>query len=376
VATFVEGLAAAWEVVVAGTGDCIRLPPGGPASDNAVVVVFESPSPAVVVVPEGVELVRRAGAMPIGPDAVAVLNALSKQRKRVPFGLKPTPFQRGPVAALKTGRIEQHARLEFFDNAQKDLGRIFGPETAVLRHIDTLLGHCGITVVARDELAIVVQALGPLLGICPAAIAAIHRGGLDPESTYRIAKVDAGWRIPISIVEAGLVARVAAAFRPGIDVLHDRYDGNGDLAKPFRANPRRPTTLAEVTSLPKCVVRWFLELPKGGLKNQERMTFAGFANATNRAKEVYELATQLRPDLRAQLKEAMGWKMTRRTCSDVLLFPSKYAAMGLVCDCESEEDSSGEPKRRATEDAEEQPAKRLSSDVFTPGLPTETPFFK
>jgi hypothetical protein len=349
VVAFFEGLSAVWQVVSAGTRTSIRLPPGGPYSDNAVVVVFEAaPQPLITVVPSGVEEVSRAGAMPIGPDAAQLLNALSATRERVSFGLRPVPFERGPIAVLRPGRIEQHARLERFDGKVLDPVRLLRPLDVVLHHLDALLDHCGIDF-ARGEDAIVVPTLGPVLGICPAAVGAIPRGSCDPASTYRVAKVPTGgWRIPIGTIEAGVVARVGAALRPGISTLRARYEENADLQKPFRINPRRPTTLAGVTQLPKCVVKWFLQIPPNGLKIEHRKVFAGFANATNRADEVFALACEVRPDLKKQLGEAKQWTRVTRTCGDILMRPSNYARLGLACDCAATR------KRSATE-----------SDVFS-----------
>ena len=367
-AAFFEERSAAWQVVSAGTRTQIRLPEGGPFSDNAVVVVFERPVPSIVVVPAGDELVCRAGAMPIGPEAGARLDELAKLRVRTPFGLRKTAFERGPVAAMKDASktVENHVRVEFFNGKKSDPIRLFSPRAAVLRHIDSLLEHCGVRVASWDDEAVVVKDLGSALGVVPGAIAAIHRGGSDPESTYRIAKVDNGWRVPISIFEAGLLARVGRAFRAGIDVLHARYDSNRDLEKPFRANPRRPTELASVTKLPRCVVEWFLEIPERGLKIEHRKLFAGFANETNRASEVYEIAKKARPDLIPQLREAEGWKTIRRTCGDILMNPSKYATLGLVCNCGASQ------KRKSSESEElESAPKRASTggDVFSPDSP-------
>lgn len=358
VASFFASRTAAWQVVSAGLRNELRLPPGGPFSDNAVAVVFEGRSPSIVVVPAGEEIVRRAGAMPMGPEAGARLDALAELRVRAPFGLKATELDRGPIAAMKDSsrKIEQHVRLEFFDGKEIDPVRLLTPAGVVLRHVDSILSHCGVAVKFLDDAAIVVETLGPALSLCPGAIGAIPRGNCDPESTFRIARVENGWRIPIGTVEAGVLARISKALRPGIERLHARYDTSGDLAKPFRSNPRRPTRLASVTNLSKCVVKWFLAIPKGGLKIEHRRTFAGFVNATNRAEEVYKLAGELRPDLLPQLKESKGWKTLRRTCGDVLMNPSRYAALGLVCDCG---------------DASETALKRAASetDVFSPESP-------
>lgn len=346
---WVEGLDAAWQVVSAGTNDSICLQGSGPHSDNAVLVIFEGKTPSAVAVQAGATVVTRAGSMPLGQGATDQFNALAKLRTRITFGLSSNQFNRGPIAAFDHRVVEKHARIEYFTSKPRDPASMLRPETVVLRHIDDLLVHCGIEFVhADDAAAIIVPTLGPALGICPAAIAAIHRGILDPSSTYRMAKVESGWRIPIGVVEAGLVARIGAAFRPGLEKVHERYDENACLKNPFRSNPRRPTALAAVSNLPKCVVKWFLAIPKDGLKNDHRRVFAGFATATNRPDEVYALAHEIRPDLSSQLSQAQKWKRSTRTCGDVLMNPSMYAKLGLVCDC-------GESRKRSV----------AESDVFT-----------
>ena len=152
----------------------------------------------------------------MGPEAGARLDALAELRARTPFGLKATERDRGPVAAMKDPhrKIEQHVRLEFFDGKEIDPVRLLTPAGVVLRHVDSILSDCGVAVKCLDEAAIVVETLGPALSLCPGAIGAIPRGNCDPESTFRIARVENGWRIPIGTVEAGVLARISKRCAP------------------------------------------------------------------------------------------------------------------------------------------------------------------
>lgn len=336
VVQWTRGLNAAWQVVFAGRRGSIRLG-AGPCSDHALLVIFEGTRdtpPSVVAVCANAPVASRKGAMPIGDEATARLNALAKMRPGIVFGLPKAEFQKGPFAAFNAAEhLEKHARTEFFAARPLSPAKCLRPDSVVLRHRASLLAHCGIEYV-ETEGAIVVPTLGPALSICPKAIAAIHRGASDEHSTRRIAKVPGGWRIPYSVVDAGLIARIAKALEPGIRKLRERYDTNADLALPFRANPRRPTTLVECTKLPRCVVEWILRMPPGGLKYDAVLAFAGFANATNRRDEVYDVAIRMCPGIAHQLRKGQrDFTKTTRTCDDIRANPSYYERLGLVCTC-------------------------------------------
>lgn len=345
---WLQSMKSTWQVVSAGSEDTVWLPHPGPCSDLAVLVVFEgrgTSGSSVAVVPAGVEEVSRAGSMQIGAEAAARLDALANLRPGIVFGLVPTQFETGPVAALGSGEIEKHLRLEYFDG-RRDPTKIFSVQGTVLRHRDWMLRHCGVvwtpapargpgeapskrskTLDEAPQGGIIVPDLGSVLGICPGAVANIHRGGNLP-SDLRISRDELGWRIPLSIIDAGLVARVARAFVPGIEKLHARYDENADLKTPFRRNPRRPTVLV-ATSLPRDVVNWMLWLPKDGLKHDQRLIFAGFANATGRREDVYATAKLARPDLADQLCEAQKWTRVEYTVDDLIQAPEKFERVGL-----------------------------------------------
>ena len=334
---FLKLLSGCWQVVVGGPRASVVLPGDGPYSNDAVIVVFDRKSTmeaSVVVVPAGVTNVTRAGSMPLGADAVARLNALSKVRPTLVFGLRPAPGDKGPIAAFQWEKqAEMHIRLAHFNfDPHRDAVRCFTPQTVVFRHFDWMLEHCGVDATALDADSLVVPVLGPLLSVCPGAVGAIPRGSNDPESELRLSRLDAGWRVPRAVLQRGLAARAARWLAPELMRLYFQYCNNPDLERPFRRDKRRATELAERAELPKCFARWFKGIPPSGLKHEHRMVFARFANSTGDPARVCAIAEQDRPDLAPQLKEAKKFqRMTTAGCDDARA--GRYAHVGLVCDC-------------------------------------------
>lgn len=295
--------------------------------DNAVLIVW-IPKDAPTARPQKAAIGLKGrvtytfeAAMP-WPFAVQIAVEMAKTRTQILM----TDVRRGPqatkqamVRTIDTNAVLTCAKTAIFSRKEETPNvlhsKVFEPQAIVLGSMTTLISMFSSEPFEIRGDQIIARTLLFFVHILPAAVGRISKEGPNSEEAapYRIVHKTASgeWAAPLSLVQAGLVQRVAAVVDEDIRTsIVPRLVELGTVKGRKRGRKGSSETLAP------CFQNFLLDLPKNGLKHNDRLLVAKYANETDDPGIVFAHVEDLRPDLKDQLGIA------RRSWTKVTGFPA------------------------------------------------------